>query len=290
VRVKFVVAVVILLVALGGAAWLRPMAMPTWRPELASTRPHQEVDEGLEIELPKLAQVESASEQLGVEKVNVPEAMASTVEAPSLPVASPLSSTLCPERMVWVSGPYCPAPPELTGERCPVPPLDIGVCMDMFEYPNQPGVLPAVMLRADEANQLCAAEGKRLCRESEWTFACRSTREPNRCNFGHSADIRVERLWDPALVSGEVAARDGRRPSFEGGCVDDFGVYDLLGNIQEWALSEMTEYGAALKGGRFNQPGEGCERSIRVKQKWSRYPHTGLRCCRDPLVELPERR
>jgi formylglycine-generating enzyme required for sulfatase activity len=177
------------------------------------------------------------------------------------------------------------------GERgCPVEPLDIGVCMDAFEYPNLPGVLPAVMVRADEANQLCAAEGKRLCGESEWTFACRVTRDPAACNFGQSAEIRVERLWDPASISRELALNDGRRPSSETGCVADFGVYDLLGNVQEWALSEMRAYGATLKGGRFNQPGETCERSIHVKEKWSRYPHTGLRCCRDPLVKLPEER
>jgi formylglycine-generating enzyme required for sulfatase activity len=159
--------------------------------------------------------------------------------------------------------------------------------MDVFEYPNQVGVLPAVMLRADEAKRICADEGKRLCRESEWTFACRASRALSACNFGHSAEVHVERLWDPRRVSVELAAVDARRPSVPTACVNAFGVHDLLGNVQEWTESDMYDYDAALKGGRYNQPSAECERSVHTTDAWARYPHTGVRCCRDPLVALP---
>ena len=42
------------------------------------------------------------------------------------------------------------------------------VCADMFEYPNIPMVYPVVWVRASEAAQLCAAEGKRMGDAHEW--------------------------------------------------------------------------------------------------------------------------
>ena len=45
-------------------------------------------------------------------------------------------------------------------------------CIDRFEYPNRAGANPIVMVDWYEAAALCAGEGKRLCTEDEWTFAC----------------------------------------------------------------------------------------------------------------------
>jgi Sulfatase-modifying factor enzyme 1 len=299
--VRVLTAALILLLAMLGAAWLRPVAVPQLLTpvEMQVSRTGPALGEGSERGAPAPPALSAAPPGENL-RGQVNEAADTTVELEptneqrsaerSQAEISALSSTLCPEGMAWVAGDdFCPAPPELMTERgCPVPPTSIGVCMDIYEYPNQAGVLPAIMLRGDEANQLCKAEGKRLCRELEWTFACRSTREPTRCNFGYSAEVRVERLWEPASVSREIADRDGRWPSHATECVNDFGVHDLLGNVQEWAVSDMREYSVTLKGGRFNQATEGCDRSMHVTDPWLRFPHTGLRCCRDPLVRLPE--
>ena len=45
-------------------------------------------------------------------------------------------------------------------------------CMDRFEYPNRRGVNPMIFVTFYEAEQKCQAQGKRLCNEEEWTFAC----------------------------------------------------------------------------------------------------------------------
>src|SRR5579871_73633 len=45
-------------------------------------------------------------------------------------------------------------------------------CIDRFEYPNRRGVYPWIMVDWVEARTMCAREGKRLCTEAEWTFAC----------------------------------------------------------------------------------------------------------------------
>jgi formylglycine-generating enzyme required for sulfatase activity len=50
-------------------------------------------------------------------------------------------------------------------------PRDATVCADMFEYPNIPMAYPVVWVRASEAAQLCAAEGKRIGDAHEWEGA-----------------------------------------------------------------------------------------------------------------------
>jgi formylglycine-generating enzyme required for sulfatase activity len=50
-------------------------------------------------------------------------------------------------------------------------PSDATVCADMFEYPNIPLAYPVVWVRANEAAELCAAEGKRMGDAHEWEGA-----------------------------------------------------------------------------------------------------------------------
>ncbi len=209
----------------------------------------------------------------------------------SLPEPHPLSDALCPAGMSWVEGEFCPAGSLKSSapSGCSVSTRALGVCMDRHEYPAQPGVRPAVMLNFYDARRVCRAEGKRLCTESEWTLACRETVSPAACNFGQTTrKVAVAELWDVRKVSTELAAHDGRRPSAESACVSQFSVFDMLGNVQEWVTSEHPSgYEGALKGGRYNQSSIGCERSIQTRQPLARLPHTGARCCADPLVQLP---
>ncbi len=215
------------------------------------------------------------------------EAGADAATGLELPQPHPLTSAACSEGMLFVTGEHCALP----GHRgCRVPTQQLSFCMDRFEYPNQAGVLPAVMLRVDQARQWCRLEGKRLCTETEWTFACRSVRRPSSCQVGLlERTVPVERLWDPERISSELAQRDGRRPSRESECVNEFGVFDLMGNVQEWVERPIGGETAQplLKGGPYNQRAVGCDRSLQITQLWSRYPHTGFRCCAAPLVEVP---
>lgn len=205
----------------------------------------------------------------------------------SLQEPSPLSAALCPEGMVWVDGQLCVAGFE--SERgCRVTPAEIGVCIDRYEYPNQEGVVPAGMVTFAEAEEACAVEGKRLCRDSEWTLSCRGTRELTGCVFGSGPRPRLERVWDPAQTELEVQRVDARRPSGPSLCVSSRAVFDLPGNVEEWVRGEAANgYEAALKGGHFNKGSIGCERSVYTRQVDVRSPFVGFRCCREPLVAAP---
>jgi formylglycine-generating enzyme required for sulfatase activity len=46
------------------------------------------------------------------------------------------------------------------------------LCMDQYEFPNIPCEYPVVWVSSKEADELCAAEGKRLCDAHEWEGAC----------------------------------------------------------------------------------------------------------------------
>lgn len=45
-------------------------------------------------------------------------------------------------------------------------------CMDQFEFPNIPCEYPLVWTKANEADQICKAMGKRLCDADEWEGGC----------------------------------------------------------------------------------------------------------------------
>ena len=101
------------------------------------------------------------------------------------------SGGACPSGMALVDGDYC-TDLELTCKKswyanwndktiCEkfVPPSRcVGAqahkrfCIDEYEYPNKKGERPRVMFKFHEAQRLCAAEGKRVCTETEWTTAC----------------------------------------------------------------------------------------------------------------------
>jgi formylglycine-generating enzyme required for sulfatase activity len=191
--------------------------------------------------------------------------------------------------MNWVGGDYCPTG-AVRADRCVVEPRGVEFCIDQHEYPNQQGVLPSVMVSFEEAAHYCSQEGKRLCSEGEWTFACRGTRKLAACNYGQATPrLHPAAFWDPSTVAAVLAANEGRRASGPSACRSPWGVFDLLGNVDEWATSEHVHgYAAALKGGRYNQSSIGCERSFQTRKPELRYPRTGFRCCTDPLVRIPE--
>ncbi len=100
----------------------------------------------------------------------------------------PRSSAVCGEGMVLVDGIYCPyvghtcekflneehdvcekyAPDVLCEGRL----THRRFCIDVYEYPNMAGVVPAVMIDWNDARRACAVENKRLCTVEEWEFAC----------------------------------------------------------------------------------------------------------------------
>lgn len=169
-------------------------------------------------------------------------------------------------------------------------------CIDPFEWPNQLGAAPWIMVTWNEAKKLCELNEKRLCTEKEWTFACEGeealpypygyTRNINKCN--------IDKPWklysSLQLVSrgtekcGNELARlwQGDTSGKYSECVSPFGVYDMTGNIDEWTISSRHgKYPSILKGGYWGPVRNRCRPSTRNHAPNHAFYQQGFRCCAD---------
>jgi hypothetical protein len=174
---------------------------------------------------------------------------------------------------------------------------EVRVCMDQFEAPNVRGRRPMVMKSFDAARAWCNARKKRVCTEQEWELACEGPEhrplaygwrvEKTVCNSGKGwrpfdvkklssktgtdAADEVERLWQ--------GATSGSYP----GCVSPFGIYDMIGNVEEWVVSRPgRRFPGSLMGGFWAKPWTGCRGTNDAHEPSFVFYETGFRCCSDP--------
>lgn len=250
------------------------------------------------------------------EKVNV-QPPPSTPPSATPPSATPPPATLTPPPMVLVGGgqfemgrhsrdggdeyespahtatvkPFMMDVYEVTREdyqkcvraaRCIAPPD-----WDGDTYPANTARLPVTGVTWEDANNYAAWAGKRLPSEEEWEFAARGTdgrlypwgqaREPGRANLGGSG-------------LAEVGKYAGASP---------FGVFDMLGNAQEWTASELRKYPdkssyittgvrpetlRVIRGGSYRDSARVMtatyRNALRTREERS-YAQTGFRCVTD---------
>jgi len=172
-------------------------------------------------------------------------------------------------------------------------------CIDRYEYPNEKGVYPVVMVSFIEAEAACREEHKRLCTESEWTFACEGKekvpypygyeRDTSACNIDrHYILPDLQAFSYDQKIANEVGRLDQRVPSgSEPRCVSPFGVYDMTGNVDEWVINEEpnTDGGediSGLKGGYWGPIRARCRPITNSHNRWFRFYQVGFRCCSDP--------
>jgi len=174
----------------------------------------------------------------------------------------------------------------------------VRVCMDELEWPNREGKRPTVMMRFVEAEQKCAAVGKRLCTEFEWELACEGPEtlpwpygqayDAEACNTAkefipyseeklNAEERRVREIETWRLYQGEAS---GSRPR----CSSAFGVKDLVGDVEEWVATSRKawRYRSSLKGGFWAKPWAGCRGTNDSHGPMFRYYEIGFRCCQDP--------
>jgi len=162
------------------------------------------------------------------------------------------------------------------------------------------GVIPQGYVSPRIAEAACKQAGKRLCHPVEWRTACAGsegyafgygpTRIANKCHdtgaspmVAYHADT-MKRGW------GLVELNDPRNNQVEGGigktgqfpdCTNDFGVYDMVGNLSEWT----ADTNGTFQGGLWldtAQHGDACAyRTISHGYGYHDYS-TGFRCCADP--------
>ena len=135
------------------------------------------------------------------------------------------------------------------------------LCVDQYEYPNIACDYPVTWVKSDEAENLCKAQGKRLCDAHEWEGACAGalhTPEQD-YSFGerrlqqeylHNKSREI--VWAYGKTKNHALCGTGSRkspkcyaPSWEEcgsntypagsfpECVSSFGVYDQHGNAAE---------------------------------------------------------
>jgi sulfatase modifying factor 1 len=218
------------------------------------------------------------------------------VERPGTEPIEELQNTTC---TTWLQREF----PERCGKfdeeqwrtlSAPLPTTEMRFCIDRFEYPNVRGEFPIIMVSWREAQTLCASNGKRLCTEAEWTFACEGE-DARPYPYGYERDANacdIDRAWIPYH---EVALRDrsseetmreldslwqGTSSGASPGCRSPFGVYDMTGNVDEWTVSTRREgLPSIFKGGYWGPVRARCRASTRVHDPDFVFYQQGFRCC-----------
>jgi hypothetical protein len=243
-----------------------------------------------------------------------PDASVEPDPLPGYVHVDPQSAAVCGEGMVLVDGIYCP----YVGHTCTkflVEEHDVcqtyapdvlcegrlehrRFCVDVYEYPNLAGVVPAVMADWNDARRACAVEGKRLCTVEEWEFACEGPqmwpypygieRDASACNIDRAhTPPDLSAFSDPWKVSAEVERLDQRVPSGQRPrCISPFGVRDMTGNVDEWVLNERGKvddkpYRSTLKGGYWGPIRARCRPITSTHNEWFSFYQVGFRCCKD---------
>jgi hypothetical protein len=176
----------------------------------------------------------------------------------------------CPLSMALIPAPVKAGEPDSTGKAWGPG----AYCIDLFEYPNDPGTGPVSDMNYKKAEGLCKAEGKRLCSEDEWQLACGGW---DRLTYPYGQQYQKHMC----NTESQTIHLSGGHPT----CKSPFGVFDLAGNLYEWT---STPWSAKLKdkvvrGGNWNSGSENSGCLIRFAQPANvSSPAIGVRCCAEP--------
>lgn len=211
----------------------------------------------------------------------------------------------CPEGMALVEGEYCPdvvqkclewmdpptsryhqfrcaryAPSECKSKER----VHMRYCIDVTERVEPGSDKPRHFMSWTTSKKLCEAEGGRLCRESEWIFACEgeemrpypygSERDAAACNVDRSENIgKPGRLVDHRDA---VGSHDK--------CKSPFGVQDMAGNVEEWVQADgkgKMGWKEVLKGSWWIPSRHACRQFQVGHDDVYSGAETGTRCCKD---------
>ncbi len=242
--------------------------------------------------------------------------------APAVPDLDPGPSAYCPSDMRLVSGTHhdnmyhlCTKPQ--IGRKSALcyryaegfsalegPVSKIRVCMDQYEAPNKRGAEPMVMQSYRSAQRFCSRRKKRVCTEQEWELACEGP-EHLPLAYGWAVNVRLcnsAKRWLPvdfkAFHKGKKAAQKEARKLWQGTpsgryrtCVSPFGIFDMMGNVEEWVSTRAgRRWPGALMGGFWAKRWTGCRGTNDAHQPSFAFYETGFRCCKDPVEPAVEKK
>lgn len=174
---------------------------------------------------------------------------------------------------------------------------DIRVCMDQYEAPNKKGSKPYVMKSYKMAQSWCEKRSRRMCSEQEWETACEGP-EKRPYAYGWAVNKKLcnsDKQWQPFDVKAlndedkDVVKAEVERlwqGSVSGKyltCASPFGVFDMMGNVEEWVSTRKSrKWPGALMGGFWAKPWTGCRGTNDAHEPTFVFYETGFRCCADP--------
>jgi Sulfatase-modifying factor enzyme 1 len=145
------------------------------------------------------------------------------------------------------------------------------VCIDIFEFPNQPCELPFVWVSPSVAAKVCELEGKRLCAQEEWNLACRGDPGGGKDRvyaYGDELDLAICNTNKPHLMGPDgrnwvcwvkdpktawaTCGTDTEPVGAFPRCRSRFGVFDQAGNVAEIMTRKQDDVVyTQLKGSAF---------------------------------------
>lgn len=162
-------------------------------------------------------------------------------------------------------------------------------CIDKYEYPDATG-LPMANVSWTDAVRICKENGKHLCAESEWLFACEGA-EANPYPYGYKRDSTICNIDKTHLVENGVLLNLHQPVKDNPKCVSIFGVRNLTGNSDEWVVLDYpywTSYGtkqnSGLMGGWEMPARNRCRPITKGHDEFYHGLQTGFRCCSETLV------
>ena len=171
------------------------------------------------------------------------------------------------------------APSVCTGKR-----KHMRFCIDKLEYAKLETDPPVSDVSWTLARSTCESLGKRLCNESEWTFACEGE-EMRPYPTGYVRDAGLCNFDREDLVDHKGKMRDYREPvNANPQCESPFGVRNMVGNVDEWTWidgSMNTPWRAALKGGWWLAGRNRCRPATTGHDEYYHDMQAGIRCCKD---------
>ena len=176
------------------------------------------------------------------------------------PPTAPARVGTCPDGMVYIP--------------------DGDFCIDRFEYPDRKGEIPKDYVNASEAVDLCRKVGKRLPTESEFEAACAGSLK---LPFGYGEKYKKGVCNIPGGVAHAKVLPAGSLES----CANDYGVFDMIGNMWEWVESG-SKGRQVLKGGSYMSTmpafvtcGDRLDPQEQQGIGWGRGYDFGFRCAKD---------
>lgn len=147
----------------------------------------------------------------------------------------------------------------------------------LLAHRDEPG-LPMTQVTRSEAEAFCEWAGGRLASADELAWAAAGARG-RRYPWGDTGAVCRRAVWG---LAGGPCAHDALGPDVTGSRPDGAspeGVFDLAGNVAEWARSQGSEP-AEVRGGAFRDEAATRLRSWNRRQQAAelRSPEVGLRC------------